>query len=95
MKMTQKQDSRQETSIRRVLRAGSVVFGLSALILIGFPGFFNQLLGLTLLWPWNGPCACNAPGIVSLIATAWVALLPAKPRHPSRQRPALQTRFEV
>lgn len=44
--MTQIQGSRQETSIRRVLRAGSVVFGLSALILIGFPAFFNQLLGL-------------------------------------------------
>lgn len=45
--MTQKQGSRQEKSIRGVLRAGSVVFGLSALILIGFPSFFNQLLGLT------------------------------------------------
>jgi len=45
-KMTQIQGSRQEASIRRVLRAGSVVFGLSALILIGFPAFFNQLLGL-------------------------------------------------
>jgi hypothetical protein len=39
-------ESRQEISIRRVLRAGSAVFGVSALILIGVPAFFNQLLGL-------------------------------------------------
>jgi hypothetical protein len=32
--------------ISTVLRAGSVVFGLSALILIAVPAFFNQLLGL-------------------------------------------------
>ena len=44
--MTDIKGSRQETSIRRVLRAGSAVFGLSALILIGVPTFFNQLLGL-------------------------------------------------
>ena len=44
--MTQIQGSRQEVSIRRVLLAGSVVFGISALILIGVPSFFNQLLGL-------------------------------------------------
>lgn len=36
----------QEQRIRAVLRAGSGVFGLSALVLIGFPAFFNQLLGL-------------------------------------------------
>jgi len=44
--MTQILGSRREKRIRRVLSAGSVVFGLSALILIGFPAFFNQLLGL-------------------------------------------------
>lgn len=32
--------------IRKVLLAGSIVFGLSALTLIALPGFFNQLLGL-------------------------------------------------
>ena len=31
--------------IRKVLRAGSVVFGFSAVILVILPGFFNQLLG--------------------------------------------------
>ncbi len=36
----------QEQRIRAVLRAGSIVFGFSALVLIGFPAFFNQLLGL-------------------------------------------------
>ncbi len=36
----------QERRIRAVLGAGSIVFGLSALVLIGFPAFFNQLLGL-------------------------------------------------
>ena len=29
------------------MRAGSVVFGLSAVFLIGFPRLFNQLLGLS------------------------------------------------
>lgn len=38
--------SSQEQRIRAVLLAGSVVFGLSALVLIAVPGFFNQLLGL-------------------------------------------------
>jgi O-antigen/teichoic acid export membrane protein len=33
--------------IRVVLRAGSLVFGLSALLLIVAPAFFNTLLGLT------------------------------------------------
>jgi hypothetical protein len=32
--------------IRLVLRAGSIVFGFSALLLIVAPAFFNQLLGL-------------------------------------------------
>lgn len=31
--------------IKKVLRTGSVVFGLSAVILILLPGFFNHLLG--------------------------------------------------
>jgi hypothetical protein len=35
----------RESRIRLVLRAGSLVFGVSALILIAVPGFFNQLLG--------------------------------------------------
>lgn len=34
-----------ERRIRLVLRAGSIVFGLSAITLIGFPSFFNNLLG--------------------------------------------------
>jgi hypothetical protein len=38
--------SSQEQRIRAVLLAGSIVFGLSALVLIGVPGFFSQLLGL-------------------------------------------------
>jgi hypothetical protein len=37
--------AKRETRIRLVLRAGSLVFGLSALILIAVPAFFNQLLG--------------------------------------------------
>ena len=36
---------KREGRIRKVLRAGSIVFGLSALTLIASPGFFNQLLG--------------------------------------------------
>lgn len=36
----------RESRIRRVLLAGSTVFGLSALTLVAVPGFFNQLLGL-------------------------------------------------
>jgi hypothetical protein len=35
-----------ESRLRKVLRAGSVVFGLSALTLLAVPAFFNQLLGL-------------------------------------------------
>jgi hypothetical protein len=35
----------QESRIRLVLRAGSLVFGLSAVILIVLPGLFNELLG--------------------------------------------------
>jgi hypothetical protein len=38
---------KREDRIREVLRAGSIVFGLSALTLIVAPGFFNQLLGFT------------------------------------------------
>lgn len=38
--------SSKESRIRLVLRAGSIVFGLSALTLIAVPGFFNELLGL-------------------------------------------------
>ena len=37
---------KRKARIRRVLFAGSVVFGLSALTLLIAPGFFNQLLGL-------------------------------------------------
>ena len=33
--------------IRKVLKAGSMVFGLSALILVAIPAFFNSLLGFT------------------------------------------------
>lgn len=36
----------REIKIRRVLLAGSIVFGASALFLIILPAFFNQLLGL-------------------------------------------------
>lgn len=36
----------KEGRIRLVLRAGSNVFGFSALLLIVAPAFFNQLLGL-------------------------------------------------
>ena len=38
---------KREGRIRKVLRAGSIIFGLSALTLIVVPGFFNQLLGFT------------------------------------------------
>ena len=37
--------AKRESRIRLVLRAGSLVFGVSALILIAVPAFFNQLLG--------------------------------------------------
>ena len=36
----------RESRIRRVLLAGSTVFGVSAITLVAVPGFFNQLLGL-------------------------------------------------
>ncbi|MFM2024291.1 MAG: hypothetical protein RLZZ56_304 [Actinomycetota bacterium] len=36
----------KQQRIAAVLLAGSVVFGLSALVLIGVPGLFNDLLGL-------------------------------------------------
>ncbi len=35
----------KEVRVRRVLRLGALVFGLSAITLLVFPGFFNQLLG--------------------------------------------------
>lgn len=35
----------QESRLRSVLRAGSLVFGLSALTLLILPAWFNQLLG--------------------------------------------------
>jgi hypothetical protein len=38
--------SSKESRIRLVLRAGSIVFGLSAITLIAVPSFFNELLGL-------------------------------------------------
>jgi hypothetical protein len=34
-------------TLRNVLRAGSLIFGLSALLLIAAPKLFNQLLGFT------------------------------------------------
>jgi hypothetical protein len=37
---------RSIATIRKVLAAGSLVFGLSAIALIAVPGIFNQLLGL-------------------------------------------------
>ena len=37
---------KRKARIRRVLFAGSIVFGLSALTLLIVPGLFNQLLGL-------------------------------------------------
>jgi O-antigen/teichoic acid export membrane protein len=33
--------------LRKTLRMGSIVFGLSALLLVLLPGFFNWLLGLS------------------------------------------------
>ena len=35
------------SALRKVLRAGSIVFGLSALFLLVLPGFFLELLGLS------------------------------------------------
>jgi len=37
---------RSIAAIRKVLAAGSLVFGLSSIALIAVPGIFNQLLGL-------------------------------------------------
>jgi O-antigen/teichoic acid export membrane protein len=37
----------QSDRVRLVLRAGSIVFGLSAVLLIAAPAVFNSLLGLT------------------------------------------------
>jgi hypothetical protein len=39
--------SKSISRIRLVLKAGSLVFGLSAILLVAVPGFFNELLGLT------------------------------------------------
>ncbi len=36
----------QVNRIKNVLKAGSLVFGISALTLLLFPAFFNELLGL-------------------------------------------------
>ncbi|MFM1779660.1 MAG: hypothetical protein RIS51_805 [Actinomycetota bacterium] len=44
--MSQQNEPKLVMRIRAVLKAGSAVFGLSALVLIGFPAFFNDLLGL-------------------------------------------------
>jgi hypothetical protein len=44
--MTQNSD-KSTTRMRIVLRTGSLVFGLSALILLALPAFFNELLGFT------------------------------------------------
>lgn len=33
--------------LRYILRTGAIVFGFSALVLLAFPGFFNELLGFT------------------------------------------------
>ena len=39
--------SRVIIRLRNILRTGSVVFGFSALVLLAFPAFFNELLGFT------------------------------------------------
>lgn len=44
---TQRTDVSANHPIRFVLRTGSVVFGLSAILLLAAPGVFNSLLGLT------------------------------------------------
>ncbi len=38
-------DSCVVSRLRIILKAGSVVFGLSAIVLLVLPGFFNKLLG--------------------------------------------------
>jgi len=54
------------SGVRRVLRLGSVVFGLSAIVLIGFPAFFNQLLGL--------PASAGLDWAMQMIGVTLVAL---------------------
>jgi hypothetical protein len=54
------------SGVRRVLRLGSVVFGLSAIVLIGFPAFFNQLLGL--------PASVGLDWAMQMIGVTLVAL---------------------
>ncbi len=44
--MATSENGAQVRRIRRVLKAGSRVFGLSAVVLILVPAFFNELLGL-------------------------------------------------
>ena len=44
--MATSENGAQVRRIRRVLKAGSGVFGLSAVVLILVPAFFNELLGL-------------------------------------------------
>ena len=39
--------SSQINRLRMVLRTGALVFGVSALVLLVFPSFFNELLGFT------------------------------------------------
>lgn len=39
--------SSQMNRLRMVLRTGALVFGVSALVLLVFPSFFNELLGFT------------------------------------------------
>lgn len=39
--------SSQINRLRMVLRTGALVFGVSALVLLVFPAFFNELLGFT------------------------------------------------
>lgn len=40
-------DSCVISRLRLILKAGSVVFGLSAIVLLVLPGFFNKLLGFS------------------------------------------------
>lgn len=40
-------DSCVVSRLRLILKAGSVVFGLSAIVLLVLPGFFNKLLGFS------------------------------------------------
>jgi hypothetical protein len=54
-----------EQRIRKVLLAGASVFGISAVLLVAAPGFFNVLLGLETNAPleWS----MRMVGILSLI----------------------------